>query len=153
MSSGRFIFIVTLKMGIIQTLHFCFKNAKHENTHFLRGHNWWSYQFFYENVFFFLVTLHILPFQKFILVKISYRGWRRGQSIMFTLRKIDLKLVFCNISPCNFLWKLTITHFLSIKIENKKLYGFVELLHIFWSKKRIIGFYGHFGPLWAPKGP
>ena len=127
------------------------KNAKRENTHILRGHKSRSYQFFYE--IFFWVSLQVLPFQKFIVGKISHSGLRRGQSIMLNLRKIDFKLVFCYISPCNFLWKLTITHFLSIKIENKKFYGFVELLHIFWSKKRIIGLYGHFGPLWAPKGP
>ena len=38
--------IETLKMGIIYTLHFPPKKAKEENTHFLRGHNSWSYQLF-----------------------------------------------------------------------------------------------------------
>ena len=96
---------------------------------------------------FFLVTLQVLPFQKFIVGKISHRGWRRGQLNMFNLRKIDLKLVFCYISPCNFFGKLPITHLISIKNKNKKNCGFMWLWDTFWSKKTNIGLNGHMGPL------
>ena len=146
---GGLFLIETLKMGIIFIPpNFPRKMAKDENMNFLRGHNSWNYQFF--DAQFFGVAPHVLHFQKIIMGKISHGGGRGGPSIMFYLRKIALKLVFCYISPCNFLRKLTLTHFLSIKIENKKIHWFVELLHIFWSKKWIIGLYGHFGPLWAP---
>ena len=66
---------------------------------------------------------------------------------MFNLRKIDLKLVFCYISPCNFFGKLPITHLISIKNKNKKNCGFMWLWDTFWSKKTNIGLNGHMGPL------
>ena len=62
-SEGLF-FIKTLKMGIIYTLHFFLQNEK---PHILKGHNSWSYQYF--DAKFFLVALHVLPFQKIIVGK------------------------------------------------------------------------------------
>ena len=67
-------------------------------------------------------------------------GGGAGPSTMFILRNIDLNLVFCYIRPCNFLWKLPITHF-SIKIKNKKW-----VCSIFWSKKFFWDFRGIWGP-------
>ena len=76
----------------------------------------------------FLVTLQIPPFQKFILVQIFYTGWRRGQSTMFNLRKIDLKFVFCYISPCNFFSKNAYNS--SIIHRKSKLKKIVGLYHL-----------------------
>ena len=83
-----------------------------------------------------MVALHVVPFQKIIVGKISNGGGGGGPSIMFNLRKIDLKFVFCYISPCNFLQKLPITHLLSIKSKNQNIYGFVGLLDTFLNKKK-----------------
>ena len=54
MSFGSFFFIKTLKMGIIYTLHFFLQYKKPR--------------------IFFLVALQVLPFQKFVMVKISHGG-------------------------------------------------------------------------------
>ena len=63
---------------------------------------------------------------------------------MFNLRKIDLKFVFCYISPCNVFRKLSITHLFSIKRKkNKNLRLYMIMEHILKLKKNI------FGPLWA----
>ena len=128
-------------MGIIYTLHIP------QNKGFLRGHNSLSYLSM-QTLFF--VTLQVLPFQKFILDKISLMGWRRGQSTKFNLRKIDLKLVFGYISPCIFFFrKLPLTHpLLFIKNLKQILYLYDHGTHVKVKKK-----------IWtswacgAPKGP
>ena len=93
MSFGRYIFYWNPKHRHYKyPPFFPLKDAKHENTHISRGHNSLSYQFFCE--FFFLVTLQVLPFQKFIICKISHRGWRRGAVEYVQFEKNRLKISF-----------------------------------------------------------
>ena len=49
-----------------------------------------------------------------------------GFHCIFNLRKIDLKLVFCYISSCNFFEKLRISHLLSIKNEKNNNVGLYD---------------------------
>ena len=104
------------------------KRLKRKACIFKMAIKWRSYRYFYE--IFFLITLQILPFQKFIVGKI-FHGWGRRGPIDKTQFKSDLKFVFCYIRPCNFLRKLPITQKLSIKMQNKNIYGFVGPLHTF----------------------
>ena len=97
----------------------------------------------------FLVTLQVLPFQKFILDKIPHMGWRRGQSTKFNLRKIDLKLVFGYISPCIFFFENCLYNS-SIIIEIFLKCGLYDHGTHFKVKQNIFGLYGH---LWPLRGP
>ena len=145
MSFGRFILNWNPKNGhYFYPPFFPTITAKDENAHFLRGHNSRSYQYFHENIFW--VALQVLPFEKIIVGKIFHGVGGGGPSIMFNLRKIDLKLVFCYISPCNFLRKLPITQKLSIKMQSKKIYGFVWPQDAFCSKNKNLNFMGTLGP-------
>ena len=110
MSFGRFILNWNPKNGhYFYPPFFPTITAKDENAHFLRGHNSRSYQYFHE--IFFWVALQVLPFEKIRVGKIFHGFGGGGPSIMFNLRKIDLKLVFCYISPCNFFTKIDYNSF------------------------------------------
>ena len=122
------------------------KNAKQENTPFLWGHNFLKLSIFCFK--FFLVTLQVLPFEKIIVGKISHGVGGGGPSIMFNLRKIYLKFVFCYIMQCNFFRKLPITHLLSIKTKQKKYACLYDHRTYFKVKNKYLDFMG----MWGPQG-
>ena len=66
---------------------------------------------------------------------------------MLNLRKIDLKLVFCYVSPCNFFqFPITPLLFIENKKKNKKSVGLYERGTNFELRKKKLTLYGHFCP-------
>ena len=66
------------------------------------------------------------------------------------MRKIDLKFVFCYISPCNFISKLLISHLLSMEFFFFNLRVYMTTKHILYSKHNFLNFFSflaHLGPL------
>ena len=91
----------------------------------------------------FLVTLQVPPFQKIIVAKISHGG--PIDYIQFEKNRLKFSFLLYKVMYF-FQKKMPVTHLLSIKSKNKKLCWFVGILDTFWSKKIIIGLYGHFRP-------